>query len=128
LRERWSSIRRSRPWASLEACVQAERCSTPAAGASEPIPVYAEMGSVNPVFILPGALAERAAAIAAGLKDSVTMGVGQFCTKPGLTIRRRRRTLRRVRRQLDGLMSAAASGTMLTPNHLPSRTKPAFDV
>ena len=57
-----------------------------AAARPEPIPVYAEMGSVNPVFILPGALAERAAAIAEGLKDSVTLGVGQFCTNPGLTI------------------------------------------
>ena len=57
-----------------------------AAARPEPIPVYAEMGSVNPVFVLPGALAERAAAIAEGLKDSVTLGVGQFCTNPGLTI------------------------------------------
>ena len=44
------------------------------------------MGSVNPVFVLPGALAERADAIAEGLKNSVTLGVGQFCTNPGLTI------------------------------------------
>ena len=57
-----------------------------AAARPEPIPVYAEMGSVNPVFVLPGALAERGAAIAEGLKDSVTLGVGQFCTNPGLTI------------------------------------------
>jgi NADP-dependent aldehyde dehydrogenase len=50
----------------------------------EPIPVYAEMGSVNPVFVLPGALRERAEAIAEGLKASVTLGQGQFCTKPGV--------------------------------------------
>ncbi|MEX2502448.1 MAG: aldehyde dehydrogenase (NADP(+)), partial [Trueperaceae bacterium] len=50
----------------------------------EPIPVYAEMGSVNPVFVLPGAAAERGDAIASGLVGSVTLGVGQFCTKPGL--------------------------------------------
>jgi NADP-dependent aldehyde dehydrogenase len=50
----------------------------------EPIPVFAEMSSVNPVFILPGALQERGAQIVEGLKASVTMGVGQFCTKPGL--------------------------------------------
>lgn len=57
-----------------------------AAARPEPIPVYAEMGSANPVFILPHALAERAAAIAAGLVQSVTLGAGQFCTKPGLVL------------------------------------------
>lgn len=57
-----------------------------AARRPEPIPVYAEMGSTNPVFILPGALKERAEKIAEGLVASVTMGVGQFCTKPGLII------------------------------------------
>ena len=50
----------------------------------EPIPVYAEMGSTNPVFILPGALNERGKEIAAGLTASVTLGVGQYCTNPGL--------------------------------------------
>jgi NADP-dependent aldehyde dehydrogenase len=51
---------------------------------TEPIPVYAEMGSTNPVFILPGALRERSVEIAKGLTASVTLGVGQFCTNPGL--------------------------------------------
>lgn len=55
-----------------------------AAARPEPIPVFAEMSSLNPVFILPGALHERAAQIATGLTQSVTLGVGQFCTKPGL--------------------------------------------
>jgi len=55
-----------------------------AAGRPEPIPVFAEMSSLNPVFLLPGALREKTNAIAEGLKNSVTMGVGQFCTKPGL--------------------------------------------
>jgi NADP-dependent aldehyde dehydrogenase len=50
----------------------------------EPIPFYAEMSSTNPVFILPGALRERAESIAAGLHASFTMGAGQFCTKPGM--------------------------------------------
>ena len=50
----------------------------------EPIPVYAEMGSTNPIFILPGALAERGSEIAAGLTQSVALGAGQFCTNPGL--------------------------------------------
>ena len=55
-----------------------------AAARSEPIPVYAEMSSVNPTFILPSAIRERGDAIVAGLHASVTGGVGQFCTKPGL--------------------------------------------
>ncbi len=55
-----------------------------AAARPEPIPVFAEMSSLNPVFILPGALHERAGRIAEGLSASMTLGVGQFCTKPGL--------------------------------------------
>ena len=51
-----------------------------------PIPVYAEMGSVNPVVILPAAMRERAAAIAEELSVSLLMGGGQFCTKPGVII------------------------------------------
>ena len=55
-----------------------------AASRPEPIPFYAEMSSTNPVFILPGALRERAENIASGLHASFTMGAGQFCTKPGM--------------------------------------------
>src|SRR5579863_4210896 len=55
-----------------------------AASRPEPIPFYAEMSSTNPVFLLPGALRERAESIAAGLHTSFTMGAGQFCTKPGM--------------------------------------------
>ena len=55
-----------------------------AAARPEPIPFYAEMSSTNPVFILPGALRERAESIAAGLHASFTLGAGQFCTKPGM--------------------------------------------
>lgn len=50
----------------------------------EPIPCFTEMSSVNPVFVLPEALGTRAAQIATGLFGSFTLGVGQFCTKPGL--------------------------------------------
>jgi NADP-dependent aldehyde dehydrogenase len=53
---------------------------------AEPIPVYAEMGSTNPIFILPGALKEKLEVIVQGLTSSVTLGVGQFCTNPGLVI------------------------------------------
>ncbi len=52
----------------------------------QPIPLYAEMGSVNPIFILPGAMTERSAQIAQGYIDSLTMGVGQFCTNPGMVL------------------------------------------
>ena len=55
-----------------------------AAKRRQPIPVYAEMGSVNPVFILPGALREHGEGIASGLHASFTLGGGQFCTKPGI--------------------------------------------
>lgn len=55
-----------------------------AAARPEPIPVYAEMGSSNPVFLLPEALAQAQAAIARDLAASVTLGAGQFCTKPGV--------------------------------------------
>lgn len=55
-----------------------------AAARPEPIPIFTEMSSVNPTFILPSAIAERGDEIVAGLHASVTGGVGQFCTKPGL--------------------------------------------
>lgn len=50
----------------------------------EPIPVFAEMGSLNPVFVLPDAMRENAQSIAVKLFDSITQSSGQFCTKPGL--------------------------------------------
>jgi len=55
-----------------------------AAARPDPIPVFAEMSSTNPLFVLPGALRERAESIAIGLHTSFTLGAGQFCTKPGM--------------------------------------------
>ena len=52
----------------------------------DPIPFFGELGSVNPMFLLPEALAARGAEIAAGWAASLTMGAGQFCTNPGLAI------------------------------------------
>lgn len=52
----------------------------------DPIPVFAEMSSLNPLLILPEALNERGEALAKGLSASVSMGMGQFCTKPGLIL------------------------------------------
>ncbi len=84
-----------------------------AAGRPDPIPVYAEMGSINPIFILPGALSERAGAIAEGLKQSFTLGVGQFCTNPGLTVGLRGDHLNSFIDRLGKLISDASPGTML---------------
>ncbi len=55
-----------------------------AAARPTPIPVYAEMGSVNPVILLPGLIAERGEALVKEIVGSVTLGTGQFCTNPGL--------------------------------------------
>ena len=52
----------------------------------EPIPVFAEMGSINPVIILPKALVERGEALSKTLAGSITLGTGQFCTNPGLIL------------------------------------------
>ncbi|WP_309113726.1 aldehyde dehydrogenase (NADP(+)) [Saccharothrix sp.] len=55
-----------------------------AQGRPDPIPFYGELGSVNPAVVLPGAAATRAEEVATGFAGSLTMGVGQFCTNPGL--------------------------------------------
>ena len=52
----------------------------------EPIPFFGELGSINPMFLLPGALAARGPEIARGWAGSLTMGAGQFCTNPGIAI------------------------------------------
>jgi NADP-dependent aldehyde dehydrogenase len=57
-----------------------------AAAREVPVPVFAEMGSANPVFILPEALASRGEEIATSIAASVRLGVGQFCTSPGIVV------------------------------------------
>ncbi len=52
----------------------------------EPIPFFGELGSVNPMFLLPEALKSRAAALGQGWAGSLTMGAGQFCTNPGIAV------------------------------------------
>jgi NADP-dependent aldehyde dehydrogenase len=79
-----------------------------------PIPVFAEMSSINPVFVLPGALRERGDAIAQGLLGSFTLGVGQFCTKPGVVFALRGADTDAFVEKLAGAVAQAASGTMLT--------------
>lgn len=85
-----------------------------AAARPEPIPVYAEMGSINPVFLLPGALQQNAEALATGLHGSVTLGVGQFCTNPGLVFVEKSEAATRFLTRLEALMAATPPGTMLT--------------
>ena len=79
----------------------------------EPIPVFAEMSSLNPVFILPGALQERGAKIAEGLKNSVTLGAGQFCTKPGLVFGLQGAGFDQFQKNLAQSLETVAPTTML---------------
>ena len=55
-------------------------------GRAEPIPFFGELGSVNPMFLLPNAIAARGDVLAAGWVASLTMGAGQFCTNPGIAV------------------------------------------
>lgn len=57
-----------------------------AAARPEPIPLFAEMGSVNPVFVLPHSMRQNGAALAQSYVESVCLGGGQFCTNPGLLV------------------------------------------
>jgi NADP-dependent aldehyde dehydrogenase len=85
-----------------------------AAQRPEPIPVYAEMGSTNPVFILPGALKDKKEEIAKGLTVSVTLGVGQFCTNPGLVFVENSNLANSFKQLTADSFESSASGTMLT--------------
>ncbi|MCY7351848.1 MAG: aldehyde dehydrogenase (NADP(+)) [Cytophagaceae bacterium] len=80
----------------------------------EPIPVYAEMGSTNPVFILPGALRERGESLASALAGSITLGVGQFCTNPGVFVVPDLPETAPFVRSVAEKLSATAPGFMLT--------------
>ncbi|MDX1636718.1 MAG: aldehyde dehydrogenase (NADP(+)) [Balneolaceae bacterium] len=80
----------------------------------EPIPVYAEMGSTNPIFLLPGALSEKGEEVAEGLTNSVNLGVGQFCTNPGLVAYEESERAGEFRQTVADRFTSAAAGTMLT--------------
>jgi NADP-dependent aldehyde dehydrogenase len=84
-----------------------------AAARPDLIPVFAEMSSLNPVFILPEALRERGAKIAEGLKNSVTLGVGQFCTKPGLVFGLQGTEFEQFQQSLAQLLKTVEPTTML---------------
>lgn len=85
-----------------------------AAQRPEPIPVYAEMSSINPVILLPAAMAARAEDIAKGFVASLTMGAGQFCTNPGLVIAFEAPSLDLFLKTAAGVLSDVAAQVMLT--------------
>ena len=82
---------------------------------AEPIPVYAEMSSTNPVFLLPAALQARSAALAQGFVGSLTQGAGQFCTNPGLLVALQGPALEQFVASAADLLQHSAAQTMLTP-------------
>ncbi|EEG09957.1 aldehyde dehydrogenase (NADP(+)) [Pseudogulbenkiania ferrooxidans] len=81
----------------------------------EPIPVYAEMSSINPVFLFPAALQARAEALAQGFVASLTQGAGQFCTNPGLVIALQGPDLDRFNAAAADAVQRSSAQTMLTP-------------
>ena len=80
---------------------------------SVPIPVFAEMGSVNPVFLLPQKLKEETGEVAAMYASSITQGGGQFCTNPGLLIAIEDDALNEFKKQLGKLLSDVRPVKML---------------
>jgi NADP-dependent aldehyde dehydrogenase len=91
-----------------------------AASRAQPIPVFAEMSSINPVFLLPEALQVRGEQIAAQLAGSVTLGCGQFCTNPGLIIGLRSPQFSAFLQQFSANMQQQPAQTMLNAGALDS--------
>jgi len=89
-----------------------------AAQRSDPIPAYVEMGSINPVFVLPGAVKERSATIAQGLAGSINLGAGQFCTSPGLVIGIDDASFQEFKHQLTVAIEQSTPATMVHPGVL----------
>lgn len=84
-----------------------------AAARPEPIPVFAEMGSVNPVILLEKTLETRGKAVAEMYAGSVTMGAGQFCTNPGLLIGKAGEYLDNFINHLGAAIKTISPATML---------------
>jgi NADP-dependent aldehyde dehydrogenase len=94
-----------------------------AAARPQPIPVFAEMSSINPVLALPQALASRGAQMARELAASVVQGCGQFCTNPGLVLGIRSPAFTTFIEQLGGHLAEQAPQTMLNAGTLASYGK-----
>jgi 2,5-dioxopentanoate dehydrogenase len=84
-----------------------------ASNRKNPIPVFAEMGSTNPVVLLPEAINTRGEKIATDYASSITLGVGQFCTNPGLLFGIEGKSLNRFKKSLVSAFSQSIPGTML---------------
>lgn len=80
-----------------------------------PIPVFAEMGSENPIFLLPEILEEKIEKIADKLFSSITTSVGQFCTNPGLLIAIKSDSLNKLENILTEKLNSAKAENMLHP-------------
>ncbi|OTG65675.1 aldehyde dehydrogenase (NADP(+)) [Acinetobacter sp. ANC 4470] len=91
-----------------------------AAARPQPIPVFAEMSSINPMLILPAALKSRGTQIAQELADSVVMGCGQFCTSPGLIIGIKSPEYSQMIETLTDIINAKPAQTMLNAGTLKS--------
>ena len=87
-----------------------------AAQRKEPIPVFAEMGSINPVVILPEALSHRSEDLARTYASSITLGTGQFCTNPGLILGLKSEGLSNFITQLSDEIVKIEPSCMLHPN------------
>lgn len=87
-----------------------------AANREEPIPVFAEMGSINPVIVTPAAISKRADEIATTYANSITVGTGQFCTNPGLILTIDGAETRDFIKDLAEKTTAIAPQCMLHPN------------
>ena len=94
-----------------------------AAARDEPIPVYAEMGSTNPVFVLTEAMRINREKIAQGYSASVTLGVGQFCTNPGLLLYQEDEGSKEFTAQLKSEFEKTIGGNMLTETIFKSYSK-----
>ena len=94
-----------------------------AAARAQPIPVFAEMSSINPVIVLPQALQVRADTVARDLTASVVQGCGQFCTNPGLVIGIRSPQFSAFVQQVAGLIGDQPAQTMLNAGTLSSYGK-----
>jgi alpha-ketoglutaric semialdehyde dehydrogenase len=81
----------------------------------EPIPVYAEMSSINPVFLLPAALADGTERLAQAFVESLVLGAGQFCTNPGLLLALDSGPVREFIAATAAAIEAKPAATMLTP-------------
>ncbi|PCJ96950.1 MAG: aldehyde dehydrogenase (NADP(+)) [Flavobacteriaceae bacterium] len=94
----------------------------------EPIPVFAEMGSINPVVLLPEAIANNSEGLAQNLAGSIALGAGQFCTSPGLILSIKSDALNNLTQNLAKLLQDMDASCMLHPNIKRTFTKNHSDV